>query len=153
MFDWDGIKDTKFPVYPEGQYHVQITGVDFIKQKSNGNDLAKLTGTILDEPYNGCEITTVLTITEKAVWKVKVMLKACGVEPDERHKRCELMSIAFKNLVQLAIGKISIWDVSAPRKNSAGFDVNDVKTFLPDVVVDDVPQTPSQSPSDIAWEE
>jgi hypothetical protein len=147
VFDWDSISSgSKFPVFPEGTYLVKINAVYFMVNSTSKNDMAKWEGTIVGGDHNGKTISTVTTLTEKALWKVKMLLSACNVEPEERHKKTELMSVAFKNLLQMACGKSCLWVVTQ-RKNAKGYLVNDVQEFS------SAEAKQEQGPEDISWEE
>ena len=129
--DWDKEGGTDFQVYLEGTYKVSIKDTEIVKA-STGTLQVRWKATILEPAeLNGKVITTHTPLTEKALWKIARLVKACGVDLKSLGKM-EIGSAAFLKVLGTCEGRTTYWHLEIELDNK-GRDRNNVDDFRNDI--------------------
>jgi hypothetical protein len=128
-------ENTGITIYPAAMYEVKIKAVD-MGVASTGNPQAKFSAEIAAGRYTGKRITEFCVLTEKALWRVAKLVKACGIDI-KKLGIMDLGSQAFKNVLNMCVGKHVNWLVE--EKSYNGRPQNEILDYLPVATVDDDP--------------
>lgn len=66
----------------EGEYRLRITDVSSETAQSSGNQYFNWEYEVVGGDFDGCKVWDITTITEKALWRLVVLLKAAGFDGD-----------------------------------------------------------------------
>jgi hypothetical protein len=147
-FDWE--RDTKgeFDPVPDGEYRVKVEKVEMLKANS-GNQMAKYHCRItdIDVGVRGY-LFPVVVLTEKAIWRLSAMIKACGVVPTEAQKRCDLGTPEFLQVLKLPVGREFVAIVENKERN--GYTNSEVVKFRK---MEGSGEVLVKNPDQIPWEE
>lgn len=79
--DFSNVTGGNFEPIPAGDYVVEIEKVENRTAKS-GNEMLSLTFNVMEGEYEGRKIFDLYVLTEKALWKLKDLLVAVGVDTE-----------------------------------------------------------------------
>ena len=79
--DFSNVTGGNFEPIPAGDYVVEIEKVENRTAKS-GNEMLSLTFNVVEGEYEGRKIFDLYVLTEKALWKLKDLLVAVGVDTE-----------------------------------------------------------------------
>ena len=79
--DFSNVTGGNFEPIPAGDYTVEIEKVENRTAKS-GNEMLSLTFNVMEGEYEGRKIFDLYVLTEKALWKLKDLLVAVGVDTE-----------------------------------------------------------------------
>jgi len=122
--DFTGIGNGNFELLPKGKYNVQVVDVT-AKTSSNGNDMDNVKMKVIEGEHAGRYIFSNLVWTEKALFRVRQYLEACGVEVPEGAMDVDMEETIGCELT-VDIGHRDYKDKNGDDKTS-----EDVKKFLP----------------------
>lgn len=79
--DFSGVKD--FDAIAPGLYDATVFEVEHTFAQSSGNPMFNFTFAIQGGEYDGRKVFTNAVLTPEAMWKLKQILKACGIDIPE----------------------------------------------------------------------
>lgn len=79
--DFSNVTGGNFDPIPAGDYVVEVEKVENRTAKS-GNEMLSLTFNVMEGEYEGRKIFDLYVLTEKALWKLKDLLVAVGVDTE-----------------------------------------------------------------------
>lgn len=126
--DWEKEAGNEFQVYPEGTYKISINGFEIVTA-STGTKQVRWKATILEpKEYVGKPLTTHTALTEKSLWRLARLVKACGVDLKSAGKT-EIGSAAFMQVLDACKRRTSYWllSVSANQNGKPRNEVDDFK--------------------------
>ena len=134
-----------YQVYPDGTYKVSITGFEQVTA-STGTPQIRWKATILEpQEYVGKPITMHTALTEKSLWKLARLVKACGLDV-KALGQCEINTPAFLHVLDQCCRRSTYWHLIVT-PNPKGQPRNEVDDFkvdqdqeAPSIVEDDVPE-------------
>jgi hypothetical protein len=117
IYNWDDIQETQY-INEEGEYTLKIMSHEE-KETANGNDCHVYTCQTKD----GEVIKVSLYLSEKALWKYKAFVKACGLPTTG--------SVNFNELPKSLVGRKFIGSVKRqpPKTNVATGELEESKYF------------------------
>ena len=126
--DWEkeGQGSGEYIVYPEGTYKITINGYERVTART-GTPQIRWKASILEGEYIGKNITTHTPLTEKSLWKVARLVKACGVDLKTLGKM-DTDSKAFNTALSKCIRRSAYWHLSVGLDNK-GEQRNEVDDF------------------------
>ena len=126
--DWDKEGEgSGYTVYPEGTYKVSITGYEQVTA-STGTPQIRWKASILEpSEYFNKPITLHTPLTEKSLWKIARLVKACGLDLKSLGKM-EIGGKAFLNVLDRCLRRTTYWHlVITP--NNKGQERNEIDDF------------------------
>ena len=129
--DWETEgKGGDFIVYPEGTYKVCINGYERCTA-GTGTKQVRWKASILDSgDYLGKPVTLHTPLTEKSLWKIARLVKACGIELSGLGKM-DTESKAFNNVLDHCLRRTCFFVMDVGKDNK-GRDRNDINEFRMD---------------------
>lgn len=119
-----------FIVYPEGTYKVSINGFEPVTA-STGTKQIRWKATIIEPTeYKGKPITVHTALTEKSLWRIARLVKACGIDL-EKLPKMEVGSTAFLKVLESCKRRTSFWHAAVVVDNK-GRDKNEIDDFKAD---------------------
>jgi len=119
--DFSRVKDAdEYTPVPEGRYPVEVEDVEEDVNK-NGDDLLKLRLRVIDGEHAGAAIFDRLFFTERALPRVKLVLKALGIEPTGSIEVTPELLRGRKCIVDVIIESYTKSDGSEGRSNAVPF--------------------------------
>ena len=143
--DWETEgKGGDFTVYPEGTYLVCINGYERVTA-STGTPQVRWKASILDGEFVGKPVTLHTPLTEKSLWKIARLVKACGIDLHGLAKM-DIDGKAFNNVLDKCLNR-TVFFVMGVSPDNKGRDRNDINEFRMDtkqkiITVDDEADTP-----------
>jgi hypothetical protein len=114
-------------VYPEGTYKVSVNSFEKVTA-STGTEQIRWKATILEPvEYVGKPITIHTALTDKSLWRVARLVKACGVDVKSLMKM-EVLSPAFMQVLEACCRRTSYWHMIVT-PNNKGQERNEVDDF------------------------
>jgi hypothetical protein len=119
--DFSRVKDAdEFTPVPDGRYAVEVESVEEDVNK-NGDDVLKLRLHVIDGEHAGAIIFDRLYFTERALPRVKLVLKALGIEPAGSIEVTPELLQGRKCVVDVLIDTYQKTDGSEGRSNMVPF--------------------------------
>lgn len=114
-------------VYPEGTYKVSITGYEQVTA-STGTQQIRWRATILEPTdYINKPITTHTALTDKSLWKIARLVKACGIDM-KALGTMEVNSPAFLKVLDRTLRRTTYWHLTVTLDNK-GKERNEIDDF------------------------
>jgi hypothetical protein len=130
QIDWAKEGKNDYTVYPEGTYKVSITGYEQVTA-STGTLQIRWRSTIMEPAeFIGKPITMHTPLTEKSLWKIARLVKACGIDIVSLGKM-EIGSSAFLKVLESCIRRTTYWHLLQVPDNK-GNPRNEVDDFRAD---------------------
>jgi len=128
--DWEKEGDVEYRVYPEGTYRIKITGYEETTA-STGTKQIRWRGVVIapQDHVNG-PVTTHTALTEKSLWRLARLVKACGISLKEAGSM-EVGSPAFFRVLDACKGRTTYWQMSKGVDNK-GRERNEIDDFVVD---------------------
>jgi hypothetical protein len=128
VMDWE--KESQggdYMVYPEGTYKVSITSYEQVTA-STGTKQIRWRASILEPvDYINKPITIHTPLTEKSLWKIALLVKACGVDM-KALGTMEVNTPAFLHVLDRVVRKTTYWHLTVTLDNK-GKERNEVDDF------------------------
>ena len=124
--DWDKEGEGSFTVYPAGTHKVKINKWEQVTAKT-GTKQIRWSSTIMTDEITG-PFTVHTPLTDKALWKIAKLVKACGFKD---LGKMEIGSLAFNKVLDGCIGRTAYWTISIG-PDQKGNERNEVDDFRPD---------------------
>ena len=119
-----------FVVYPEGTYKVSISGYEQVTA-STGTKQIRWKATVLEpKEFKGKPVTLHTALTEKSLWKLAKLVKACGIDLTALGTNT-IGSPAFLKVLESCKRRTSFWHLSVVVDNK-GRDKNEIDDFKVD---------------------
>lgn len=128
IIDWDReSQGADLEVYPEGTYKVIISGFEKVTA-STGTPQVRWRANILEpQELLNKPITIHTALTEKSLWKIARLVKACGLDVKALGKM-EIISPAFLRVLDRCVRRTSYWHLVITPDNK-GRERNEVDDF------------------------
>jgi len=119
-----------FQVYPEGTYKVSINDYEPVTA-STGTKQIRWKATIMEpKEYLGKPVTLHTALTDKSLWKIARLVKACGFDLKALGTQ-ETGSPAFYKILDSCKRRTSFWHMAVVMDNK-GKDKNEIDDFKTD---------------------
>lgn len=100
--DFSNVTGGNFDPIPAGDYVLEIEDIEERVSKS-GNDMLNITFSVAEGEYEGRKIFEFYVLTEKALWKLKDLFIALGIDTDG------MVNVDIEDLVgEMLIGNVEI---------------------------------------------
>ena len=113
--DWS--TGSSFEVLPANTYLVEITGWKRDRNKNSGNENVRFDGKVCTpKNFDGKPLADFITLTEKAVWRIKAFLLAC-LKPEGELPAMDTNGAEFENLLNACLGRKMYWNTIVEEYN------------------------------------
>lgn len=147
--DWEKEANAEggtFTVYPEGTYKVCINSFEQVTASTGTKQIRWKTSIVLPTSYAGKPFTIHTPLTEKALWKLAKLVKACGVDT-KALGTTEVGSNAFLHALERCNRRTAYWHLAVvsdnkgnPKNEVDDFKLDDEQQLQETVEIDDIPE-------------
>lgn len=117
----------EFTMYPEGTYKVIITGYEQVKASTGTNQIRWKAAIMEPVDYINKPVVTHTALTEKSLWKLARLVKACGIDMKSLGTM-EVNTPAFLNVLDRVVRRTAYWHLAVTLDNK-GKERNEVDDF------------------------
>jgi hypothetical protein len=143
--DWEKEAANEINVYPEGTYKVSINDFEQVTASTGTHQIRWKASILAPKEYLGKPITIHTALTDKSLWKIANLVKACGIDT-KALGIMEVGSTAFLRVLDRCKRRTSYWHLIIT-PNNKGQERNEVDDFRVDndqtteqnIDIDDVP--------------
>ena len=109
--DWNTVASQTFPTYDAGTYKVRIDSWEETESKNTKTPQICWIGTIMEGPSTGSKVRDFTPMTEKALFRVANLVKACNVDLSKLTEM-EIGSKSFNAVLDACIGNTTYWTLT-----------------------------------------